>query len=103
MDTKSLDPTAEDDVLMDGVPAADTQSEDTGQGSPGARSTGMSRYEIYVEKSEQPLAAEAELSKAMALAAAATASFGLVKIFSEKSHRVIATYSTNRKGEPILI
>ena len=61
------------------------------------------RYEIYVERSEQPLAAEEELSKAMALAAAATVSFGMVKIFSEKSHRVIATYTTNSKGEPVLI
>lgn len=70
--------------------------------APGLEAT-RARYEIFVEKSEQPLAAEAELSKAMALAAAATASFGVVKIFSDVSHRVIATYVTNTKGEPVLI
>ena len=82
---------------------ADSPDKSTGQGEPGARRAGMARYELYVEKSEQPLAAEEELAKAMALAAAATASFGLVKIFSEKSNHFIATYTTNRKGEAVLI
>lgn len=83
---------------------ADTPREKDGQGTsiPGEARMNT-RYEIYVERSEQPLAAEEELSKAMALAAAATVSFGLVKIFSEKSHRVIATYTTNSKGEAVLI
>lgn len=83
--------------------ASDTRRKN-GRGSAARMEASMNtRYEIYVERSEQPLAAEEELSKAMALAAAATVSFGLVKIFSEKSHRVIATYTTNSKGEPVLI
>jgi hypothetical protein len=65
--------------------------------------TRTAKYEIFVEKSEQPLASENELSKAMALAAAATASFGVVKIFSEISQMVIATYVTNTKGDPVLL
>jgi hypothetical protein len=107
MDTASEQSTESDHFVEATLPtpsaSADSPDESTGQGESGLRRTGMARYEIYVEKSEQPLAAEEELSKAMALAAAATASFGLVKIFSEKSHHFIATYTTNRKGEAVLV
>lgn len=85
------------------APSSDSDDERRAQGPPAPRRAGMAKYEIFVEKSEQPLAAEEELSKAMALAAAATASFGLVKIFSGVSHRFIATYTTNSRGEAVLI